>query len=415
MANRGSFPNIATLNANQSMLTSLVSGDTVTVAGVVYTWDGTGWGSPTPSDLGDWVKTPSGAYSLAGPLIAEGFSLPDGTPVGAESYHLKQSFSNLWDTSIQILANWTTGFYISAAGAPVSSASFRISAFIPVTAGDRVYMTTSETVPGIGGAYFIDASTPQGTGPGYNAANVVPAGVTLMKINMQTSWTLPPVVIKFGATSERGKAQFIGDSITWGFTNAGQVEKPFPTVVGERLDCDVINTGGSGSTLSSGTGSNNPFISRLSNIDRSASVHFILYGTNDARNKIPIGTIDDAVDTTFYGAYNNLLAYLFKYCPGSRIVVGTPNKYGSSSYGSGNTFAQQETFAEAVRLLAKKWCVPLIDLNAEGPINLNTLAHRYTFGDVGGSSDLHFNQQGYIRIGDFIAEKLQPLLLPQVA
>lgn len=75
MANRGSFPNIATLNANQSMLTSLVSGDTVTVAGVVYTWDGTGWGSPTPSDLGDWVKTPSGAYSLAGPLeYADGLS-----------------------------------------------------------------------------------------------------------------------------------------------------------------------------------------------------------------------------------------------------------------------------------------------------------------------------------------------------
>lgn len=70
MADRGQFPNIATLTANQSMLTSLVSGDTVTVAGVVYTWDGTGWGSPTPSDRGDWSKTPSGALVASGPLTA---------------------------------------------------------------------------------------------------------------------------------------------------------------------------------------------------------------------------------------------------------------------------------------------------------------------------------------------------------
>lgn len=333
---------------------------------------------------------------------------------GGPAYALKKAFSELWDPTVQVLANWTTGFYITAAGVPTSSASFRISAFIPVTAGDRIYMTTSETTPGIGGAYFLDAATPQGTGPGYNTANVVPSGVTLMKINMQTSWTLPPVVVRFGATQARARAQFIGDSITVGFTNAGTVARPFPSVVGDLLSMDVVNTGSSGSTLATGTGSNNPFANRRASIDRSASLHFILYGTNDGRNGLALGTIDDAVDSTFYGAYNNTLDYLFKYCPGSRIVLGTPNKYGPASYGSGNTVATQEAFAEAVRLLGKKWGVPVIDLSAEGPINLNTLAHRYVYGDVGGSADLHFNQAGYIRVGYFVAQRLVPLLFPQV-
>lgn len=323
----------------------------------------------------------------------------------------KKQHVNLWDPGVQISANWTTGFYITAAGVPTSSALFRISAFIPVSTGDRVYINTSETPPGIGGAYFLDSSTPQGTGPGFNAANTVPAGVTLMRINMLTAWTGSPVVVKLGPTTLRSKGQFIGDSIVAGFTNAGTVAVPFPTTVCNAFDMDVVNTGSSGSTLSSGTGFNNPFVNRLASIDREASLHFILYGTNDARNGIPLGTITDSVATTFYGAYNTTLEYMFKYCPYSRIVLGTPNKYGPASYGSGNTVDTQETFAEAVRLLGRKWCVPVIDLCSEGPINLNVLSHRYTFGDVGGSADLHFNQAGYTRVGNFIAQRLAPLLL----
>lgn len=331
----------------------------------------------------------------------------------------RKSFSSLWDPATQILANWTTGFYITAAGVQTSSATSRISAFIPVTPGTRVYITTSETAPGVSGAYYTNSSTPYGSGPGYNATNVIPAGVTLMKLNMTTTWTTVPVVITFGLTSTPAKIQFIGDSITWGFTNAGQVARPYPTVVCEEFNAIAVNTGASGSTLAVGTlaptppTGNNPFVSRLSNVDRDASCTFVLYGTNDARLGIPLGTIDDSADTSFYGAYNTLLAYLFKVCPASRIILGTPNKYGAASYGSGNTVATQETFAEAVRLLGKKWCVPVIDCSACGPINLNTLAHRYMFGDVGGSADLHFSQTGYERLGKWIANEMYPLLLPQ--
>ena len=360
------------------------------------------------------TSTPSGDVAVARAITASAFLDAEGNPVGTVS-SLKKAFTSLWDPTVQILANWTTGFYITAAGVPTSSASSRISAFIPVIPGTRVYITTSETAPGISGAYFTDQSTPYGSGPGYNTANVIPAGVNWMKINMTTTWTTVPVVITFGVTTAAGKMQFIGDSITVGFTNAGTVARPFPTVVGERFSADVVNTGSSGSTLATGAGSNNPFATRFASIDRGASCHFILYGTNDARNGIPIGTIEDAVDTTFYGAYNLMMAYITKVCPGSRIVLGTPNKYGSASYGGGNTFATQETFAEAVRLLGTKWCVPVVDCNARGPMNLNTLAHKYTFGDVGGSADLHFNQQGYIRLGEWIANELEPLLFPQVA
>lgn len=73
----------------------------------------------------------------------------------------------------------------------------------------------------------------------------------------------------------------------------------------------------------------------------------------------------------------------------------------------------QETFAEAVRLLGKKWGVPVIDCSSRGPINLNTLPHRYQFGDIGGSADLHFSQEGYIRLGEWISEEMLTLLFPQ--
>lgn len=353
------------------------------------------------------------------PIVAPSFTDLDGNPIGGKNKALKKAFTNLWDATVQIPANWTVGYYITAAGVPMPMASFRISAFIPVVPGKRIYITTSETAPVIAGAYFTNQSTPYGSGPDFNGANVVPSGVYWLKLNIDSAWTTAPIVIQMGLTNTRGKAQFIGDSITWGFTNAGQVATPFPTVVGEAFDCDVVNSGVSASTLAVGTlaptppTGNNPFVGRLGDVDRSADLHFVLYGTNDAAMGIPLGEINDSANTTFYGAYNILLAYLFKVCPASRIIIATPNKYGASSYGSGNTVATQESFAEAVRLLGKKWCVPVVDLCGKGPVNLNIEAHSYCYGDVGNNAALHLNQQGYIRIGQYIQEEIAASIFPQ--
>jgi hypothetical protein len=51
MANRGSYPNIATRIANQQAMVDagLAANDTCTVDGTSFTWDGTGWQSPYPA------------------------------------------------------------------------------------------------------------------------------------------------------------------------------------------------------------------------------------------------------------------------------------------------------------------------------------------------------------------------------
>lgn len=70
MADRGTFPNNATFIANAAMLTSLVVGDTVTIAGTVYAWDGTGWEAPWPRDAAAPLANEDGSFSFAGPVVA---------------------------------------------------------------------------------------------------------------------------------------------------------------------------------------------------------------------------------------------------------------------------------------------------------------------------------------------------------
>ena len=68
MADRGTFPNNATFIANAAMLTSLVVGDTATIAGTVYAWDGTGWEAPWPREDAAPLANEDGSFSFAGPV-----------------------------------------------------------------------------------------------------------------------------------------------------------------------------------------------------------------------------------------------------------------------------------------------------------------------------------------------------------
>lgn len=76
MADRGTFPNNATFIANAATLTSLVDGDTVTIAGTVYAWNGTGWEAPWPREDAAPLANEDGSFSFAGPVVAPNISLP---------------------------------------------------------------------------------------------------------------------------------------------------------------------------------------------------------------------------------------------------------------------------------------------------------------------------------------------------
>lgn len=77
MADRGTFPNNATFIANAAMLTSLVVGDTVTIAGTVYAWNGTGWEAPWPRESAAPLANEDGSFSFAGALRVAGDVVAD--------------------------------------------------------------------------------------------------------------------------------------------------------------------------------------------------------------------------------------------------------------------------------------------------------------------------------------------------
>ena len=68
-----------------------------------------------------------------------------------------------------------------------------------------------------------------------------------------------------------------------------------------------------------------------------------------------IGTIDDTVKTTFLGAYNYALDYLFKKYPTAKIMIVIPY-----TGGTGNTRKIMQTGLKAI---AHKWGVPYMDFN----------------------------------------------------
>lgn len=98
----------------------------------------------------------------------------------------------------------------------------------------------------------------------------------------------------------------------------------------------------------------NPFsYQRYTKIPSDADYITIWFGLNDANNNTNLGTIDDADNTTFYGAWNVVLEYLLINHPYAKVGIIVTD---------GSTDSQ---YQDAVREVAKKWGFPYLDLVAD--------------------------------------------------
>ena len=324
---------------------------------------------------------------------------------GAGSARTSKGFTNLWNPVVQIPANQTIGSYIDSQGVLHTASGWIVSAMIPVTARQIVYLTTLNTAPVFAGAYFLADGTPALSDPRYDEHNRVPAGVAGMRINMEASWTSAPIVLAMEPGTAKKRIQFLGDSITRGFGVA--ITKPFPETACEILGVDVVNSGVDGSTMANGVGASNPMALRLSEIDLDADAHVITYGTNDCRYGTLLGLSTDTVNSTFYGAYLKVVDYIRKYAPQSRIILATPAHYGAGSIGTPASGESAQTFAAAIQDIGRIKACPVIDLDGECGIDLRLKAHQNMYGDEG--HDLHFSQNGYTAIGQYMAARLRGL------
>lgn len=174
-----------------------------------------------------------------------------------------------------------------------------------------------------------------------------------------------------------------------------------------------VNQGIVGSTV--GVSPSNPtgtdaMILRYSSLPDDADVVLFMGGTNDYRKTdIPIGTVSDTGNSTFYGALNNLALGLYtKYYTNTlngytkTIIFCTPIK-AFNEIVNGNVLRQ---YADAVKYIAQKYNFVFIDMYYESGINPHIMNTAPTGHNPYIYDGIHPTQDGH----NIIANKLVGVL-----
>lgn len=126
--------------------------------------------------------------------------------------------------------------------------------------------------------------------------------------------------------------------------------KVYPYLIGNRTGMVVVNEAISGSTMTHIDGRTNAFSdTRYQNIP-DADYITLKFGINDdsTHQNVPIGTIDDATNDTFYGAWNVVLDYLIRNHLDTKIGIIITN---------GSTL----DIVNATIAIAEKWGIPYLN------------------------------------------------------
>lgn len=137
--------------------------------------------------------------------------------------------------------------------------------------------------------------------------------------------------------TKRMKYCALGDSITFGFIprnypgHPGQLES-YAALTAKMLDMEFENFGISDSTIANKP-ENTPMCFRYAEMPDDADVITVMGGTNDVRQGIPLGKMEDRNPGTFYGGLHTLMQGLYtKYMSNpaegqhKKIIILTPIK-----------------------------------------------------------------------------------------
>ena len=175
------------------------------------------------------------------------------------------------------------------------------------------------------------------------------------------------------------KIAFLGDSITEGY-GASCVEKAYWSLIGQQTGAQVFGYGIGGTTIARRQkpldvpNPNKYFGSRAGAMVPDADVIVIFGGTNDFGGSDPaMGTMDDRTDSTFYGAYHNLINLLYCCYPKAKIVIMTPlhrlteddDTYNEQASRRGGRLSD---YVEAIREIAGFYGLPVADMFRDCPI-----------------------------------------------
>lgn len=207
-------------------------------------------------------------------------------------------------------------------------------------------------------------------------------------------------------------AVFVGDSITAG---EKYTTKFYYAYLQEMLNLSSVQkqaTSGSCISAKSDYGfKKSPLSSRYQTIP-DGDLIMIFMGSNDFGHATPLGTIEDTVDISFYGALNTIIPYVQSTHPNSQIVMVTPIHRVAQSSGMDSASdsapnkegATLEDYANAIKDICKQYnlyCIDLFNLAEIDPNNKTIL--ETCFNDDG----LHPNAAGHEIIAKALAQELK--------
>ncbi len=202
---------------------------------------------------------------------------------------------------------------------------------------------------------------------GFNKAETdKETGNTLQVSNLVSKWT-------------GKKANFLGDSITYGHGLADPSTEAFPMLLKNLLGLSVVrNYGISGTKIAKISKDDKMAMSvRYADMDDDADLVIVMGGTNDYGHHrdrgsltAPFGQFSDRTAETFYGALHVLFGGLISKYPIKTIVIVTPLP---RTYVMNNTTQDDRTvnpdtsknmldYVNAIREVAEYYSLPVLDL-----------------------------------------------------
>ena len=187
---------------------------------------------------------------------------------------------------------------------------------------------------------------------------------------------------------------YLGDSITAG-VGAGGINGSYTEIMRLYYRTLIYNYGLSGSAITEEAGvSTNNFIERVPDMVNDLDIVCFMGGTNDYWRNLPLGSITDTVNTTFYGALNNLCEALQTKYPEAFIYCAVPpmgyNPDNNFDMGTKSNIGSFFDMCNAIKEVADKYGIPYLDLPEELSINpRNTTVNTKYYSD-----GVHMNSAG---------------------
>lgn len=204
------------------------------------------------------------------------------------------------------------------------------------------------------------------------------------------------------------KANFLGDSITFGHGLASISTQRFSYLVCQSLGMIENNYGVSSTRIATVGGATNSFVKRYPAMDTEAAVTFVMGSTNDYGHTmanssvhVPFGTFQDRVDGTFYGGLHVLYKGLAEMFIGKKVVVVTPPHRSGVAGGTDDdphpqTGKRFVDYINAIKEVAQYYGLEVLDLYSILPFNVSIVGvpQRYI------PDKLHPNVTGHAEIAN---------------